>query len=75
MGVDEDEELKAHLALDGASFEFGAGYVAEIEATLTGKTEQRPHGVGYALMFRLKGKDPCVRLDNAHAVRRPAALT
>ena len=66
-----DEELKALLALDGASFEFGAGYVAEFEVKATGKTKQRPHGVSYALVFRPKGEEPWVRFDNAHAVRRP----
>ena len=66
-----DEELKALLALDGASFEFGDGYVAEFEAKATGKTKQRPHGVSYALVFRPKGEEPWVRFDNAHAVRRP----
>lgn len=67
----EDEELKALLALDGGSFEMAAGYVAEFEVKLTDKTEQRPHGVSYALVFRPKGKKPWVRFDNAHAVRRP----
>ncbi len=67
----EDEELTALLRLDGASYELADGYVVEFEAKLTDRTEERPHGVRYALVFRPKGGEPCVRFDNAHAAKRP----
>ena len=37
----------------------------------TEKTEARPHGISYALVFRPIDGEPYVRFDNAHAVVRP----
>jgi hypothetical protein len=71
MGGDKDEELKTLLELDGSSYEAADGYVAEFRVKLTEETPERPHGIDYALVFRLKGGKPCIRFDNAHAVKRP----
>jgi hypothetical protein len=73
MSGDKDEvkELRTLLALHGASYEFAAGYVVEFKVEVTDETPERPHGISYALVLRQKGGDPCVRFDNAHAVKRP----
>jgi hypothetical protein len=71
--MDDELELEALLNLDGARYEFAEGYVVEFKAERTDVTEQRPHGVSYALVLRPKGKDPLVRFDNAHGVERPGA--
>jgi hypothetical protein len=43
--------------------------VVEFTIKRTAATPQRPHGVSYALVLRLKtGGAPWVRFDNAHAV-------
>jgi hypothetical protein len=47
------------------------GYVVEFKAQRTEITEERPHGISYALVFRPKDGDPYVRFDNAHSVDRP----
>lgn len=69
--ADEESELAFLLSLDGASYEAAAGYVVEFKVERTGRTEERPHGIRYALVFRPVVGDPFVRFDNAHAVDRP----
>ena len=64
-------ELEMLLSLDGASFEAAEGYVIEFRVERTEVTDERPHGISYALVFRPKGGKPYVRFDNAHAVERP----
>ena len=66
--IDEDAELEVLLSLDGAGYEAAAGYVVEFIARRTDKTDERHHGVSYALIFRPKDGEPYVRLDNSHAV-------
>jgi len=81
--VDLDAELSLLLDLDGAAFEAAEGYVVEFSVVRTAATPQRPHGVSYALVLRMRdGGGPIVRFDNAHPVRhrggrfvaRPAAF-
>jgi hypothetical protein len=67
----DDFEIEALLSLDGASFEAAEGYVVEFMARRTDATEERPHGLSYALVFRPLDGEPYVRFDNAHAVERP----
>ena len=69
--MDENWELETLLALDGSSYELAEGYLVEIKAERTDATEQRPHGISYALVLRQKGKDPLIRFDNSHAIDRP----
>ena len=69
--MSEDAELEVLLSLDGASWEAAEGYMVEFRVHRTQKTEQRPHGINYALVFRLAGGEPFVRFDNAHAAKRP----
>jgi len=69
--MEEDWELETLLSLDGSSYEFGQGYIIELKVEKTDKTEQRPHGISYALVLRQKGKAPLIRFDNSHAVERP----
>jgi hypothetical protein len=64
-------DIEALLSLDGASFEAAEGYVVEFKAQRTEATEERPHGLTYALVFRPLDGEPYVRFDNAHAVERP----
>jgi hypothetical protein len=66
-----DAELEFLLSLDGASYEMAEGYVVEFKAQRTEITEERPHGISYALVFRPKDGDSYVRFDNAHSVGRP----
>ena len=68
-----DPELEALLSLNGASFEMATGYVVEFTARQTDVTEERPHGLSYALVFRQVGHSPIVRFDNAHAIIRPGS--
>ena len=67
----ENSELELLLSLDGSSFEAADGYVVEFYVKLTDSTRERPHGISYALVFALRGGEPYVRFDNAHAVERP----
>jgi hypothetical protein len=69
--MSDDAELEFLLSLDGASYEMAEGYVVEFKAQRTEITEERPHGISYALVFRPKDGDPHVRFDNAHLVDRP----
>ena len=69
--MDGKWELETLLALDGSSYEFAEGYLIEIKAERNDVTEQRPHGISYALVLRQKGKAPLIRFDNSHAVERP----
>jgi hypothetical protein len=69
--MSEDAELEVLLSLDGASWEAAEGYMVEFRVHRTQKTVQRPHGINYALVFRLAGGEPFVRFDNAHAAKRP----
>ena len=69
--MEGDWELETLLSLDGSSYEFGQGYIIELKVEKTDKTEQRPHGISYALVLRQKGKAPLIRFDNSHAVERP----
>ena len=55
--MSEDAELEVLLSLDGASWEAAEGYMVEFRVHRTQKTEQRPHGINYALVFRLAGGD------------------
>jgi hypothetical protein len=64
----EDAELEVLLSLDGASYEAAPGYAVEFTVRRTQRTEARPHGISYALVFRPKDGEPYVRFDNAHAV-------
>lgn len=65
----DDYELEALLNLDGLSYEAAEGYVVEFMARPTDPTQERPHGIRYALVFRPKtGGPPYVKFDNAHAV-------
>jgi len=69
--MDEDTELELLLSLDGTSYEAAEGYVVEFMARRTSKTPERQHGISYALVFRPKDSEPCVRFDKSHAVSRP----
>lgn len=69
--MDEDAELELLLSLDGMSYEAAEGYVVEFMARRTTRTQERPHGINYALVFRPKDIEPFVRFDNSHAVSRP----
>ena len=69
--MDENWELETLLALDGTSYELADGYLIEFKAEQTDVTEERPHGISYALVLREKGRDPLIRFDNSHAVERP----
>jgi hypothetical protein len=69
--MSDEAELEMLLSLDGASFEAADGYVVEFRVERTEVTDERPHGISYALVFRPKGGKPYVRFDNAHAVERP----
>lgn len=68
--VQDEHDVDVLLGLDGHSFEAAAGYVIEIKAERTDVTEQRPHGLSYALVFRPVDGEPYVRFDNARAVER-----
>jgi hypothetical protein len=67
----EDWELETLLALDGMTYELVEGYLIEFRAERTDATEERPHGISYALVLRRKGHDPLIRFDNSHLVERP----
>ncbi len=46
------------------------GLVVEVTARRSKTTPERPHGISYALVLRLKaGGAPWVRFDNAHRVK------
>lgn len=67
----ENEELEWLFELSGASFE-DEGYIVEFKIERTDATQERPHGISYALVLRPSGGgDPWLRFDNAHAVDRP----
>jgi hypothetical protein len=65
----DDGELELLLSLDAARFEMAPGVIVEFSARRTEVTPERPRGISYALVLRLK-KDgaPWVRFDNAHRV-------
>lgn len=69
--MSDEEDLEPLLALDGAVFEAASGWVVEFTARRTDVTEERPHGISYALVFRRADGRPIVKFDNAHAVERP----
>lgn len=50
----DEYELEVLLSLDGVSYEAAEGYVVEFMARRTDKTQERPHGISYALVFRPK---------------------
>lgn len=67
--MDDDSELELLLALDGAVFEMAPGVIVEFAARRAVVTPERPHGISYAFVLRVKsGGAPWVRFDNAHAV-------
>lgn len=66
-----ESDIEVLLSLDGMSYEAAEGYVVEFTAARTELTDERPHGLSYALVFRPKGGEPHIRFDNAHAVERP----
>ena len=66
--INEDHELELLLGLDGHRFEAAAGYLVEFTASRTPPTAQRPHGISYALVFRMDGDNPLIKFDNAHGV-------
>ena len=74
--MSEDAELEVLLSLDGASWEAAEGYMVEFRVHRMQKTEQRPHGINYALVFRLRGwRTFCAfrQRSRCEAARRPGS--
>jgi hypothetical protein len=62
----EEEALDGIVSQDGDVFEIGYGYSVRFRIKKVPKSQQRPHGLDYALTMHAPGGRRLVGYDNAH---------
>lgn len=64
-----NDDLDFLLSLNGLEYTYDNGYWYKIEASLTTKTVERPHGIRYNLTFHDNYNKRIFGMDNAHGIK------